>query len=126
MAPMPQVILARVAALATRMRGVTGMCNDLRHANTDSIDCKRGDVAYIDPPYVGSTAYGYELSAVVLAKNLSIPCWVSEAKGLGGRSVRLSGERAKGGMNGARTTANEEWVTLFGPDQEGYEAPQLP
>ena len=125
MAPMPQVILSRVKVLAERMRGVAGMCYDLRLANSDSIRCKRGDVAYIDPPYVGSTAFGYELSAVAVASNLHIPCWVSEAKGLGKRSVRLSGERTKGGMNGARKTANEEWLTILGPAQEGYEVPAL-
>lgn len=114
MMPMPESIVERVRTLAKRMRGVTGICDDLGRPGA-SLPYIRGDVAYIDPPYSGTSKYGYELNVVALASSLPIPCWVSEGKALSTRATLLSSGRAKGGMTGNRKKApNEEWISAFG------------
>ena len=114
MMPMPESIVERVRVLAKRMRGVEGTCADIGQPGF-SVPYVRGDVAYIDPPYVGTSKYGYKVDAVAIASSLRIPCWVSEGRALSSEALCLSTGRAKGGMTGNRKRApNEEWLSAFG------------
>ena len=116
MCPMPDVIVARCRSLAQRMRGVRAICDDLGRPGFDlRLVVGDGDVAYIDPPYAGTSKYGYEVDASKLASSLGVPCWVSEGRGLTPGAICLSRGRMKGGMSGTRTRApNEEWISPFG------------
>jgi hypothetical protein len=111
MMPMPPTIMERVAVLAERMHGVTGICADL----TSFVPVAAGGRAYIDPPYTGTTAYGHAIDVVAVARTLGIPTWVSEGRALTDDAVCLSTGRAKGGITGDRKKApNEEWLSAFG------------
>jgi len=110
--PMTETIVERVRVLAVRMRGVSGLCGDLGCAVLPMV---RGDLAYIDPPYEGTTRYGHELNVVKLASSMVVPCWVSEGRAISPKAWQLSSGRAKGGMTGDRKKApNEEWLSAFG------------
>lgn len=110
MMPMPATIMKRVTDLADKMRGITGICADL----TVFAPNVTGGRAYIDPPYADTTAYGYEIDVIAIARVLGIPTWVSEGRALTDDAVCLSLGRAKGGITGNRKKApNEEWLSVF-------------
>ncbi len=114
MCPMPDVIVARCKELSKRMLGVVGICTDLGAADVSS-PYADGDVAYIDPPYTGTSKYGYALNVVSFASSLPIPCWASEGHALTENATCLSTGRTKGGMSGNRAKEpNQEWLSMFG------------
>ena len=110
MMPMPGTLLARARELARRCAGLSG-------AEADAVGFRPPlwAVAYIDPPYGGTTRYAGAagLDAVAVARGLGCPCYVSEARPFGGCSLLLSRGRAKGGISGGRGRANEEWLSAF-------------
>ncbi len=114
MMPMPATILARVERLVKKMRGVHGVCGDASKVNVPV-----GAVAYIDPPYAGTTGYDSEIDVVTVANKIAAggaDCWVSEGRALTSEAVLLSEGRAKGGITGQRKrAANEEWLSRFAP-----------
>lgn len=112
MMPMPATIIARVEEIVARMKGVTGVHGDASKVRVPT--GLRNAVAYIDPPYKGTTGYGQRIDATATARDIGCPCWVSEGRPLSEHAVRLSGGRAKGGMTGERKqAANEEWLSRF-------------
>jgi len=110
MMPMPGTLLARVREIAERCEGLTGMSADVR-----SFSPPPAAVAYIDPPYGGTTDYsgGPPLDVSRIAEGLGCPCYVSEARPLSDNAVLLSAGRRKGGISGRRAGANEEWLSAF-------------
>jgi hypothetical protein len=114
MMPMPNTILARIERLVKGMRGVHGVCGD-----ASSVKVRAGSVAYIDPPYTGTTGYDADIDAVAVARGIAAAgatCWVSEGRALTDEAVCLSTGRAKGGITGERKrAANEEWLSRFDP-----------
>ena len=114
MMPMPNTILARVARLVKGMRGVHGVCGDAA-----AVKVRVGSVAYIDPPYAGTTGYATNIDATAVAQGIAAAgatCWVSEGRALTDDAVCLSIGRAKGGITGERKrAANEEWLSRFDP-----------
>jgi site-specific DNA-adenine methylase len=107
MMPLPQTLLERVKTLCKAMKGVKGIYGDLTTLKPSS------GVVYIDPPYIGTTAYGTSFDIRAYVKTLSVPVYVSEGMGLSDDKLLLSEGRAKGGISGARKTANEEWLSCF-------------
>jgi hypothetical protein len=111
MMPMPATILERVSVIVEKMRGVEGVCADI----ASTLPRVTVGLAYIDPPYSGTTTYGHAIDVVAVAQGLGIPCWVSEGRALTDKAICLSTGRAKGGITGDRKKSpNEEWLSPFG------------
>ena len=109
MMPMPATIYSRTVEIIQRMRGMRGICGDAA-----VIKVQAPAVAYIDPPYAGTTDYPYRIDAVAVARNIGCPCWVSESRGLSEYATMLSIGRTKGGITGDRKKeANEKWLSFF-------------
>jgi site-specific DNA-adenine methylase len=105
--PQPQLILERMSHIVRRMRGVRGICADVRTVLPSIGDAK----IYIDPPYVGKAKYCHDLPL----SDLNRVCWVSEARPLSDISFKLSNGRANGGHAGTRRGPPiEEWLSLVG------------
>lgn len=114
MMPMPATIVSRMSVLVERMRGVRAL-----HVDAASIEAQPGAVAYIDPPYVGTTKYPFAIDALEVAGRYG-QAWVSEGRPLGPGAIRISIGRTKGGMTGDRkVAASEEWLTPL-PNNQPY------
>lgn len=116
MMPMPNTIYTRVEEIVTKMRGVQGV-----HSDATDVIIQGSAVIYIDPPYAGTTGYGYTIDAVKVARRIAEQghvVWVSEGKPLSDEAICLSKGRAKGGITGGRKcAANEEWLSCFRPNR---------
>jgi len=109
MMPLPDTLLERVEIVSQRMRGVNGI-----HADINQICPNSDGVTYIDPPYNGTTFYGYTFDVVAYAKNVRNKCYVSEGKPLSDVAHLISSGRKKGGISGERKVSpNEEWLSEF-------------
>lgn len=109
MMPMPETLFARVEALAEGMKGVKGYYGDI-------FDLEPQDgVVYIDPPYSGTTFYGFDFDIMAFVNKCKCPCYVSEGKPLGENAIEFASKRDKGGICGYRKTYNGEWLTIFRP-----------
>jgi hypothetical protein len=109
MMPMPFTILERVRALVAAMKGIKAIHADIR---TLSIDGHKNTV-YIDPPYVGREGYGDSFDVVAVARSFG-RAFVSEGFPLavaGDWYCQLEVNTHKGGMNGGRATAHQEWLS---------------
>lgn len=125
MMPMPPTLRSRVLAVVEAMQGVDGRCADvadvaatlvIEHANARATGEPAPLVTYMDPPYAGTTAYGYGLDIPATANAMSAcgPVYVSEGVALTEEAHLLSSGRAKGGISGAKKVAhNQEWVSIF-------------
>lgn len=112
MMPLPETLLQRVKLIHTSMKGVRGI-----HGDIEEFFPNHDGTIYIDPPYSGTTMYGYNFDVVQYAKKLPGRCFVSEGKPLSETSFLISTGRAKGGISGERKrTANEEWLSLIEKD----------
>ena len=110
MMPMPATILARMREIVRRCSGLLGLVADVA-----GFAPPEPAVAYIDPPYEGTTDYADGgLDAAAVARGLGCPCYVSEGRALGDCSLLLSAGRRKGGISGKRAAkASEEWLSAF-------------
>lgn len=117
MMPMPATLRGRVLDVVEAMRGVDGRCADVTTIPaTLSSETNTGTVVYMDPPYAGTTAYGYGLNIPEVARAATTlgPVYVSEGIALTDEAHLLSTGRAKGGISGAKKVApNEEWVSIY-------------
>lgn len=108
MMPMPSTLFDRMTFICQKLKGITGYCCEI-----DKYLPEEG-IAYIDPPYQGTTFYGYDFDVVLYAKSLSIPVYVSEGRPLSPVSHMISSGRNKGGISGERKkAANQEWLSVF-------------
>jgi site-specific DNA-adenine methylase len=106
MMPMPSTILSRLRVVCEAMLGCKGFYCDATDV-TIPVDA----TVYVDPPYDNTTGYGHRLNLKALMARH--PCYVSEGRSVGERSVCLSAGRSKGGITGTReVAANAEWLTL--------------
>lgn len=115
MMPMPKTLLLRFDSVCDLMFGVNGRCEDVT-----SVQVEPGDKVYIDPPYSGTTSYGYVCDVVSLAGRLSnvVDVYVSEGKPLSPSAYELSSGRTKGGVSGNRKKKpNQEWLSVFAHEQ---------
>lgn len=108
MMPMPGTLIKRVELICKEMLGVCG-----RHDAIENIEFEKDAIIYIDPPYVGTTAYGHSLDVLSFVSKLSNKFFVSEGKALSDNSIKIEGARKKGGISGDRKNNNEEWISEF-------------
>lgn len=117
MMPMPATLRGRVLAVVEAMQGVDGRCADATDVAAHlAASPDTAWVTYMDPPYAGTTAYGYglDIPAVATAMAAFGPVFVSEGVALTDEAHLLSSGRAKGGISGAKKVAhNQEWVSVF-------------
>ncbi len=107
MSPQPKSMLERVRVISARMKGVRGVCADVRKVSS-SIGAAK---VYIDPPYAGKSKYWYN----VALSDVVGTCWASEARPLSNISMRLSVGRPDGGHSATRKgLPAEEWLSLVG------------
>jgi len=111
MMPMPDTLYERVCRIAEAMYGCQGIWGDVR-----DVQISENSVVYIDPPYQGTTAYGFNFDVLDFVKSLNVRAYVSEAVPLSPQAVQVSGTRSKGGISGVRQTANQEWISCFNGD----------
>lgn len=112
MMPMPETLLKRVSFLAERMKGVNGINSDLNTLGP----IRKNSTIYIDPPYLETTPYGFQLDVVSYVSKLGRKCFVSEGKALNPSAVLLatSQDRAKGGISGNKSkTSNSEYLNIL-------------
>lgn len=115
MQPSPEELSNRVSALSIKMLGVKGLSQDITTFDKESI---AGDaVVYVDPPYGGTTGYGFGFDVASFAETLreksSATLFISEGTPLSSNSVKLNFGGAKGGISGKRVLKHEEWVSRF-------------
>jgi 16S rRNA G966 N2-methylase RsmD len=112
MMPMPNTLFSRMEELCVKLRGVTGICSTVE---TQMFRANRYydefPSIYVDPPYVGTTAYGHEINN--LNNIIPFSYWISEGKALSDEAVCLSEHRTKGGISGDRQSKNEEWLSYI-------------
>lgn len=109
MMPMPDTLKRRVWACMQAMWGITAYC-----ADAAEIEIEPGSLAYIDPPYLGTTSYGHSLDAEKLFQHIGLHsrCYISEGRKVGDEGLLLHVGRAKGGISGDRAvTPNQEWLS---------------
>ena len=107
LSPQPKSMLERVRIISARMRGVRGLCADVRQVRSSIGDAK----VYIDPPYAGKSKYWYN----VALSDVVGTCWASEARPLSNIAMRLSMGRPDGGNSATRKgPPAEEWLSLVG------------
>lgn len=109
MMPMPSELLKRVSYIANNMRGVTGIQGDAA-----AVEIEKGSVVYCDPPYKGTTGYGYSLDIdKVISNSKGSVLFVSEGYKMSEEAFLLSSGRDKGGVSGKRSSSNAEWLNVF-------------
>ena len=109
MMPMPDTLRRRVWNVMTNMHGIEAYCIDV-----DRLDIEVGSLVYVDPPYLGTTAYGYTFDVDKLFQSViqTSTCFVSEGRQIGPHGVLLHAGRSKGGISGDRKViANQEWLS---------------
>lgn len=109
MMPMPETLFKRVEIILERMEGLTGYYSDI-----NDIEIKNNSIIYIDPPYEGTTHYGFTLDYISYINNhRNNKIYLSEGKKISEIAHLISGSRKKGGINGERKSSNEEWLNVF-------------
>lgn len=117
MQPSPGELRRRVAAIAKRMRGVTGIRADI--VTTLDEPFPKNALVYVDPPYQDTTGYAFGLDIASFGKRFveanDVPLFVSERVPLSEDSVKLTPSGAKGGITGVRAGRHEEWLSRLSP-----------
>jgi site-specific DNA-adenine methylase len=108
MLPEPMTICQRTALICEKMLGVKAVMCDVV-----DIEYERDCVIYIDPPYDGSTTYGYSFDIIKYVNSINRKCYVSEGKPLSDMSYLISEGTKKGGISGSRKKIHEEWLSIL-------------
>lgn len=111
--PQPKELLRRVTNIVTSCRGITCTNDDI---STVQIPKNQTSIIYIDPPYPGTTSYGYDFDVMEQIARLlenSNTIYVSLHGPLGPDSIRLNLTGPKGGISGNKRQKHEEWLTRF-------------
>lgn len=115
MQPKATELRARIVALQKSMLGVNCLRGDISLILEQ--DLNENSVFYVDPPYRGTTGYGYgfDLDDFIseFTEVIAAPLFVSESLPLemGARKLNFGG--ANGGITGSRTKKHEEWLSRF-------------
>lgn len=111
MMPMPETLYNRVQELSLGMKGVKGCWSDITNLEINSENA----IIYIDPPYQGTTKYGFSfdyMSFINTYKN-KYNIYLSEGKQISDNATTIAKERSKGGISGDRKSSNQEWLNKF-------------
>jgi len=106
--PMPNTLFQRIETIVKKMKGVLGYCKDVW-----DVPIPEDAIVYIDPPYINSTAYGFDLDVLKYVKYIPNKCYVSESYPLSNKCFQITSNRKKGGISGERKSKNEEWLSRF-------------
>lgn len=115
MMPMTDELIRRIRNIVECCKGLTCVQGDIKNALSLllSEDC----IIYIDPPYVNTTKYGFELNLneilLEIGKRVNAPVFVSEKEKISDIAVQLNFNSAKGGISGNKGTRNSEWLNYF-------------
>ena len=108
--PQPAALLDRVLAVCDLALGVSARRDDARTEQA------RKATVYVDPPYEGTTGYGYDINVENLSSRWrarGARVYVSEARPIPGHVAQLlSAGEAKGGISGKRKRAAAEWLSV--------------
>lgn len=115
MQPSPVELQKRVIDLSIAMKGVNVIKDDISSILDTKLYSK--DVVYVDPPYKGSTGYGFGFDLRRFIDDFySINdnfLFVSEGRKISEDAVLLPLNGANGGISGRRKNKHEEWLNLF-------------
>ena len=115
MQPSPAELSRRVNALIKGMREVTCLKNDITTLLSERIPTDA--VAYIDPPYKGTTGYAFGFDVTAFAARYRAanpgPLFVSEGVPLTDDALMLAFGGAKGGISGTKKGKHQEWLSRF-------------
>lgn len=115
MQPGPEELRRRVEKIVEKMKGVKCIKRDIRTISQSELD--ENSVIYIDPPYKGTTGYGYQFDINSLIIDLQsvrdARIFVSEGAPMNEGSILLRASGAKGGISGTRKGRHEEWLSQF-------------
>ena len=113
MQPSPTTLYKRVEELVDSCRGVTCLKENIMDFHSSEINGL--SVVYVDPPYQGTTSYGFDfdLAKFIAAfrSGTNAPLFVSEGVPLGDNSEELVFGGAKGGISGNKPKKHREWIT---------------
>lgn len=115
MQPSPTELHRRVRAIARRMEGTLCLKTDIHHILNMPIPSDA--VVYIDPPYGGTTGYGFSFDiedfAASFRDRFDNPLFISEQRPLSTVSKRLKFGGANGGITGTRSMKHQEWISIL-------------
>lgn len=115
MQPSPTELRRRVEVLVNGMAGVTCLTGDIMTVLDDPFP--RDAVVYVDPPYQGTTGYGFGFDVTAFATRFRevsrAPLFVSEGTPLTDDAVMLTFGGANGGISGMRKGKHQEWLSRF-------------
>lgn len=115
MQPSPSELRRRVSVLVDNMRGVTGVRADVMTILQEPLP--QNAVVYVDPPYNGTTAYGFGFNVSAFAAQFrelnSVPLFISEGAPISDQATRLTFGGANGGITGVRAAKHQEWLSRF-------------
>lgn len=110
----------RVKNLTERMSGkFTAYNDDISLVLSDEFIIHDNSIIYIDPPYSGTTKYGFSFDYMEFIKKLQsradIHIVVSEKEKLSGvnKAYQLNFNSSKGGISGNKKVTQEEWFNIF-------------
>lgn len=115
MQPSGNELLRRVKNISESMLGVTGIRADI--SSVLEAQMETNAVVYVDPPYEGTTGYGFRFDAFEFASKFrsrhANTLFVSEARSLSSNSVKLLFGGANGGISASRKVKHDEWLNRF-------------
>jgi site-specific DNA-adenine methylase len=105
----------RVRLIAEQMQGLEGIARDINCILETVVP--EDAVVYVDPPYAGTTGYGFDLDLKSFVNDFQshtrANLFVSEGSPLSGRATMLQFGGANGGISGKRVSKHEEWLSRF-------------
>lgn len=118
MQPSIETLRERVHIIAKHCVGLTVVHDDIvKMLNVISNDDAASRIIYIDPPYKGTTGYGFKFDLTGFLSDLFdetlSPIYVSEKMPLSDEAKNLSFNGKKGGINGNKNCKNDEWLSVF-------------
>ena len=106
--PSPNSLYERVAVVVDRMHGITAIKDDIFN-----VPIRENSVVYVDPPYKGTTGYGFNLSLERLLSVTDEKLYISEGYPIGEKAYPITG-RAKTSLSSKATNSNyDEWLSEF-------------
>ena len=115
MQPAPETLYKRVQGLVDHCVGITCLKENIMNFVDNKIH--EQSVVYVDPPYQGTTSYGFDFDLEKFIKKFkeanNTPLFISEGVPLNDHSKELILGGAKGGINGSKPKKHREWITKF-------------
>lgn len=117
--PMTETIKDRLLTLVKPCKGLHVLHMDIIEAwNILKKNVSQNSIIYIDPPYIGTTGYGFDFDWRGLVKLIKgdfpyLPVYISECNKYSNKAIQLNFSGAKGGISGTRSKKQEEWLNIY-------------